>query len=89
MTKCMEVIYSDETRRGSGENRWSPIRRIIKIFDKDGNEIAENDDMSFSIESLLTTVDETAKIFTSDYGEIDKARTHILKLIGQGEINGK
>lgn len=41
MIKCQEVIITDLEVRGDGKG--NPYRRILQVYDKEGNLIAEND----------------------------------------------
>lgn len=41
--KCVEVIISSLTRRGTGDSSLSPVRCVTQVFTKDGQFIAEND----------------------------------------------
>lgn len=42
MAKIIELIYSDEKRRGEGTNK-DPIRIVYQLFSKDGQLVAEYD----------------------------------------------
>lgn len=42
IARCEEVIITDLLLRGSGTNE-DPYRRVVQVWSKDGNLIAEND----------------------------------------------
>ena len=41
-TKCLELIITEDTHRGSGVN-LDPHRRVTQVFSKDGVLLAERD----------------------------------------------
>lgn len=54
MIKVQELIVTDLTRTGSGESRLSPARRILEVYNKDGDLVAFHDAWgNFSIEDLI------------------------------------
>lgn len=52
MVKCEEFVISDLLIKGDGKE--TPVRRIIQIYKKDGELLAENDPIgNFNIEQLI------------------------------------
>lgn len=48
-----KLIVCTKARRGSGKTNVSPIRVVREIFNEKGELIAESDNLSFTIESLV------------------------------------
>lgn len=48
-----KLIVCTKSRRGSGKTNVSPIRVVREIFNEKGELLAESDDMSFTIETLV------------------------------------
>lgn len=54
MTKCEELIITDNTLRGTG-NEFDPYRRVVEVYSKDGRLLATHDPL---LGNLLRTFAE-------------------------------
>jgi hypothetical protein len=53
----MELIVTDEARKGSGKDAASPIRRVTQVYTKAGELVAEADsDGTYTIEDMVSFV---------------------------------
>lgn len=54
MIQVKELIVSDLSRKGTGQNQLSPIRSIFEVYSKNGDLLAINDSQgNYSVEDLI------------------------------------
>lgn len=51
-----EVIISNIKVRGTGKDQSSPLRIVTEVYTKDGELIAEKDDLKYTIEQIVAFV---------------------------------
>ena len=50
--KVIPVIYQTLETRGTGKDSTSPVRKVTRVHDLNGNLLAESDPHSFAIEQI-------------------------------------
>lgn len=54
MIHVKELVVTDLSRKGTGQNELSPIRSVFEVYSKDGNLLAMNDSLgNYSVEDLV------------------------------------
>jgi hypothetical protein len=54
MIQTQELIITDLSRRGNGQNETSPIRTVVEIYTKDGQLLASNDSRgNYTVEQMI------------------------------------
>ncbi len=54
MIQVKELIISDLSRKGTGQNELSPIRSVFEVYSKNGILLAVNDSQgNYSVEDLI------------------------------------
>ncbi len=54
MIQVKELVVSDLSRRGTGQNELSPIRSVFEVYSKEGELLAANDSQgNYSVEDLI------------------------------------
>ena len=54
MIQVKEVVITDLSRKGSGQNILSPVRTVLEVYSKQGDLLAYHDSFgSFAVEDLL------------------------------------
>jgi len=55
MIQVKELIVSDLTRKGSGQNVFSPVRTVLEVYSKQGDLLAFHDSFgNYSIEDIFS-----------------------------------
>jgi hypothetical protein len=55
MIQVKELIVSDLSRKGTGQNQLSPIRSVFEVYSKEGDLLAINDSLgNYSVEDLIS-----------------------------------
>ena len=54
MIHTQELIITDLSRRGNGQNEASPVRAVVEIYTKDGLLLATNDSQgNYTVEQMI------------------------------------